>query len=56
MVCRGGSDGPDGDWRLVMKDREGRTFNLNGRRGRRFLVQWIWSPVLKACAGPNALD
>jgi hypothetical protein len=29
---------------------------LNGRRGRKFLVQWIWSPELKACAGPNALD
>ncbi|CBI37736.3 unnamed protein product, partial [Vitis vinifera] len=24
--------------------------------GERFLVQWIWSPALKACAGPNALD
>ncbi|KAG5033564.1 hypothetical protein JHK85_017546 [Glycine max] len=40
----------------IMKDDEGRTFNLNGRNGRKFLVQWIWSPILKACAGPNALD
>ncbi|KAG5041951.1 hypothetical protein JHK87_005866 [Glycine soja] len=40
----------------VMKDGEGRTFNLSGRNGRKFLVQWIWSPILKACAGPNALD
>lgn len=40
----------------VTKDREGRTFNLNGVGGRRFLVQWLWSPVLRACAGPNATD
>lgn len=40
----------------VSKDREGRTYNVNGIRGTKFLVQWIWSPVLNACAGPNALD
>ncbi|XP_010266210.1 PREDICTED: protein EXORDIUM-like 5 [Nelumbo nucifera] len=57
-LCEGlyGTGGGGGYIGQVMKDREGRTFNLNGRRGRRFLVQWIWSPVLKACAGPNALD
>jgi hypothetical protein len=20
------------------------------------LVQWVWSPILNACAGPNAVD
>ncbi|XP_077246332.1 protein EXORDIUM-like 5 [Tasmannia lanceolata] len=49
----GGGGGYIGD---VMSDRKGRKYNLNGRRGRKFLVQWIWSPVLKACAGPNAID
>ncbi|CAL0316688.1 unnamed protein product [Lupinus luteus] len=57
-LCEGlyGSGGGGGYIGEVMKDKEGRTFNLNGRRGRKFLVQWIWSPVLKACAGPNAID
>ncbi|PSS21820.1 Protein EXORDIUM-like [Actinidia chinensis var. chinensis] len=57
-LCEGlyGTGGGGGYIGQVMKDRSGRTYNLNGRRGRKFLVQWIWSPVLKACAGPNALD
>lgn len=57
-LCEGlyGSGGGGGYIGQVMRDGEGRTFNLNGRRNRRFLVQWIWSPILKACAGPNALD
>ncbi|XP_015940177.1 protein EXORDIUM-like 5 [Arachis duranensis] len=57
-LCEGlyGSGGGGGYIGQVMKDREGKTFNLNGRNGRKFLVQWIWSPVLKACAGPNAID
>ncbi|KAJ7967068.1 Protein EXORDIUM-like [Quillaja saponaria] len=57
-LCEGlyGTGGGGGYIGQVMRDKEGRTFNLNGRRGRKFLVQWIWSPVLKACAGPNALD
>ncbi|KAF1002618.1 protein EXORDIUM-like 5 [Apium graveolens] len=57
-LCEGlyGTGGGGGYIGQVMKDRKGRTFNLHGRRGRKFLVQWIWSPVLKACAGPNALD
>nr|DAD46531.1 TPA_asm: hypothetical protein HUJ06_016468 [Nelumbo nucifera] len=49
LVCWGGSDSSHGDRgpvRGIIRDR----------RGRRFLVQWIWSPILKACAGPNALD
>lgn len=57
-LCEGlyGTGGGGGYIGQVMKDRGGRTFNVNGRNGRRFLLQWIWSPVLKACAGPNALD
>lgn len=57
-LCEGlyGSGGGGGYIGAVMKDKEGRSYNLNGKNGRRFLVQWLWSPVLKACAGPNALD
>ncbi|KAK3421163.1 hypothetical protein EUGRSUZ_G01862 [Eucalyptus grandis] len=57
VVRRGGPDRADGD-RGPLRGalRDGRRFNMNGQRGRRFLVQWVWSPVLKACAGPNALD
>lgn len=57
-LCEGlyGTGGGGGYIGSVMKDGRGRTFNLNARNGRKFLVQWIWSPVLKACAGPNALD
>ncbi|XP_044488511.1 protein EXORDIUM-like 5 [Mangifera indica] len=57
-LCEGlyGTGGGGGYIGQVMKDGEGRTFNMNGIRGRKFLVQWIWNPVLKACAGPNSLD
>lgn len=57
-LCEGlyGTGGGGGYIGQVMRDGEGRTYNVNGRRGRKFLVQWIWSPILKACAGPNALD
>ncbi|KAI7980725.1 Protein EXORDIUM-like 5 [Camellia lanceoleosa] len=57
-LCEGlyGTGGGGGYIGQVMKDNQGRTFNLNGTKGRKFLVQWIWSPVFKACAGPNALD
>lgn len=57
-LCEGlyGTGGGGGFIGQVMKDREGRTFNVNGRNNRRFLLQWVWSPVLQACAGPNALD
>ncbi|KAG8364458.1 hypothetical protein BUALT_Bualt19G0130900 [Buddleja alternifolia] len=58
-LCEGlyGTGGGGGYIGQVMRERGrgGRTYNLNGRRGRKFLVQWIWSPLLKACAGPNAL-
>lgn len=57
-LCEGlyGTGGGGGYIGQVMRDQGGRTYNMNGRNGRRFLVQWIWSPVLQACAGPNALD
>ncbi|XP_059434693.1 protein EXORDIUM-like 5 [Corylus avellana] len=57
-LCEGlyGTGGGGGYIGQVMRDRGGRTYNLNGKWGTRFLVQWIWSPVLQACAGPNALD
>ncbi|WCJ40015.1 EXORDIUM like 5 [Euphorbia peplus] len=57
-LCEGlyGTGGGGGYIGQVIKDRQGRTFNMNGKRGRRFLVQWIWSPELKACVGPNAID
>ncbi|KAL4188267.1 hypothetical protein AMTRI_Chr09g23050 [Amborella trichopoda] len=40
---------------LSLDHRTGATYNLNGER-RRFLVQWVWNPVLNYCFGPNALD
>ena len=57
-LCEGlyGSGGGGGYIGQVMKGRDGMSFNMNGIRNRRFLVQWIWSPVLKACTGPNKLD
>ncbi|XVF67133.1 hypothetical protein PTKIN_Ptkin10aG0096500 [Pterospermum kingtungense] len=57
-LCEGlyGTGGGGGYIGQVMRDRKGRTYNLNGKKGRKFLLQWVWSPALKACAGPNALD
>ncbi|KAK9987542.1 hypothetical protein SO802_027781 [Lithocarpus litseifolius] len=57
-LCEGlyGSGGGGGYIGQVMKGRDGMSFNMNGIRNRRFLVQWIWSPVLHACTGPNKLD
>ncbi|KNA13166.1 hypothetical protein SOVF_119260 [Spinacia oleracea] len=57
-LCEGlyGTGGGGGYTGQVMRDRSGKTFNMYGKNGRKFLVQWIWSPVLKACVGPNALD
>ncbi|GAB2291670.1 Protein EXORDIUM-like 5 [Dionaea muscipula] len=56
-LCEGlyGTGGGGGYIGQVMKDRVGRSFNMYGKY-RKFLVQWIWNPILKACAGPNALD
>ncbi|XP_010926883.2 protein EXORDIUM-like 5 [Elaeis guineensis] len=57
-LCEGiyGTGGGGGYTGQVSKDGQGRSYNINGRGGRRFLVQWVWSPLLKACVGPNAMD
>ena len=57
-LCEGvyGSGGGGGYMGQVSTDRRGKQYNVNGRRGRKFLVQWLWSPVLNACAGPNAVN
>ncbi|KAM7259523.1 hypothetical protein ACFE04_015264 [Oxalis oulophora] len=57
-LCEGlyGTGGGGGYIGQVMKDRGGRSYNVYGKRGRRFLVQWLWNPILKACSGPNRLD
>ncbi|KAI3664933.1 hypothetical protein L6452_43546 [Arctium lappa] len=39
----------------VYKDKMGNGYNLNGVKGRRFLVQWVWDPIKKSCFGPNAI-
>uniref|UniRef100_A0A0C9S5P2 TSA: Wollemia nobilis Ref_Wollemi_Transcript_12577_1809 transcribed RNA sequence n=1 Tax=Wollemia nobilis TaxID=56998 RepID=A0A0C9S5P2_9CONI len=56
-LCEGiyGSGGGGSYTGQVLQDRTGSHYNLNGLR-RKYLVQWIWSPVLSACFGPNALD
>lgn len=56
-LCEGiyGSGGGGSYTGQVLQDKTGASYNLNGLR-RRFLVQWIWHPVLSACFGPNALD
>ncbi|XP_020115008.1 protein EXORDIUM-like 3 [Ananas comosus] len=41
---------------LLLDRRTGAAYNANGVGGRRFLVQWIWNPILNYCSGPNALD
>ncbi|RCV20025.1 hypothetical protein SETIT_4G022900v2 [Setaria italica] len=41
---------------LLTDARSGAAYNVNGAGGRRFLVQWVWNPVLSYCSGPNALD
>ncbi|KAM0888864.1 hypothetical protein ACQ4PT_028079 [Festuca glaucescens] len=38
----------------VSRAADGSSYNVNGVNGRRFLVQWLWNPVLGACYGPNS--
>ncbi|CAL1402406.1 unnamed protein product [Linum trigynum] len=40
----------------VMKDTWGDGYNVNGVKGRKFLVQWVWNPSRRRCFGPNAMD
>lgn len=57
-LCVGlyGSGGGGGYVGNVYKDYWGNGYNLNGVKGRKFLVQWVWNPVQRRCFGPNALD
>ncbi|XAR56181.1 hypothetical protein NMG60_11036554 [Bertholletia excelsa] len=57
-LCMGvyGSGGGGGYVGAVYKDKWGDGFNVNGVKGRRFLVQWVWNPVKNRCFGPNAVD
>lgn len=41
---------------LLTDGRSGAAYNVNGVGGRKFLVQWIWNPIVNYCTGPNALD
>lgn len=57
-LCQGvyGTGGGGGYLGKVYKDRWGDGYNVNGVKGRKFLVQWIWNPVKRRCFGPNAMD
>ncbi|XP_022142709.1 protein EXORDIUM-like 7 [Momordica charantia] len=57
-LCVGlyGSGGGGGYVGNVYKDNWGNGYNLNGVKGRKFMVQWVWNPVQRRCFGPNALD
>ncbi|KAK9937141.1 hypothetical protein M0R45_013951 [Rubus argutus] len=41
---------------VVSRDRWGNGYNVNGVKGRKFMVQWVWNPVKRRCFGPNAMD
>ncbi|XVF87097.1 hypothetical protein PTKIN_Ptkin18bG0092600 [Pterospermum kingtungense] len=57
-LCLGlyGSGGGGGYVGKVYKDSWGNGYNVNGVKGRRFLIQWVWNPVKRRCFGPNAMD
>lgn len=56
-LCEGiyGTGGGGSYMGQLQRARDGSTYNVNGL-GRRFLVQWVWHPVLNYCYGPNAMD
>ncbi|PIA50049.1 hypothetical protein AQUCO_01300645v1 [Aquilegia coerulea] len=56
-LCEGiyGTGGGGSYTGQMMEDHVGATYNMNGMR-RRFLVQWVWNPLVSYCSGPNALD
>lgn len=56
-LCEGmyGVGGGGGYAGMVSQDRVGASYNMNGVRDRKFLVQWLWNPVTKACHGPNSV-
>ena len=55
-VCVYGSGGGGGYVGKVFTDSWGNGYNVNGVKGRRFLVQWVWNPLQRRCFGPNAVD
>lgn len=57
-LCLGvyGSGGGGGYVGEVYKDSWGNGFNVNGVKGRKYLVQWLWNPEKRSCYGPNAMD
>lgn len=56
-LCEGiyGTGGGGSYTGQMINDKDGATYNMHGIR-RKFLVQWIWNPLLNYCTGPNALD
>ncbi|XP_042512548.1 protein EXORDIUM-like 3 [Macadamia integrifolia] len=56
-LCEGiyGTGGGGSYTGQMLEGEDGATYNMNGV-GRRFLVQWVWNPVVNYCSGPNALD
>ncbi|KAL8148165.1 protein EXORDIUM-like 3 [Apium graveolens] len=56
-LCEGiyGTGGGGSYTGQMINDKDGATYNMHGLR-RKFLVQWIWNPLLNYCTGPNALD
>ncbi|KAJ4951907.1 hypothetical protein NE237_028739 [Protea cynaroides] len=56
-LCEGiyGTGGGGSYTGQTLEGEDGAAYNMNGG-GRRFLVQWVWNPVLNYCSGPNALD
>lgn len=38
---------------VLMADKQGASYNMYGINGRKFLLQWLWSPQSNACIGPN---
>ncbi|KAK9984194.1 hypothetical protein SO802_033719 [Lithocarpus litseifolius] len=57
-LCDGvyGSGGGGGYVGKVFTDSWGHGYNVNGVKGRRFLVQWVWNPLQRRCFGPDAVD
>ncbi|CAA3008722.1 protein EXORDIUM-like 3 [Olea europaea var. sylvestris] len=56
-LCEGiyGTGGGGSYTGQMLNGKDGATYNMNGIR-RRFLVQWVWNPLVNYCTGPNALD
>ncbi|PON77766.1 Phosphate-induced protein [Parasponia andersonii] len=57
-LCMGvyGTGGGGGYVGKVYRGTWGVGYNVNGVKGRKFMVQWVWNPVTRRCFGPNALD